>query len=390
MQHLFNRIYVAPLHRAEYLGPDSAVLFLTFNKIVVEALALQDDTTLPGMMQKARFKNELGELLGCYPSYDDMLDKMFDGDEGKFFSFLVTWPSTRRLVIYADFIHVERLLLSWFKTILPNINKRTAHELLHLLSLREQLMFRNHKPSLVVPVDRVYEMDFVGSVSGLKFTYDDSVWDAAKPFAFTPHDNLEMLGLEFLLATYLHNKLTGVNNSKWAGAKIVEEKIVRFVKKRLIYSLIDDKDGIVQSLYHAKHLFGVDLDFTDPAAIVAFVSANPQYSWLFDNSFKPDNYQTIWATYDIAEVFQTGNDLIRKIDKEVGVYNAGRHATLKKVFKNGVTIEDVIDVETAAHFSCLILAAEVTDKVLNRYFLDHIFSLYKAGDDAALKKLSVE
>jgi hypothetical protein len=394
MQHLFNRIYVAPIHRVEYQGPNSAVVFLTDNSAVVDALALQNNTDERGLLQKARFRSEVGEFLGCFPSYDAMLngamlEQLFGDDEDAFFHFLLGWPASKRLVIYADFTHVERLLLCWFKTILPNLDKQTAFDLLHLISLREQLLFHRYKPSFATRADRVDQLKFASSADVLKFTYSDALWNEAEPFAFDASEKLEMLSLEFLLATYLHNKLTGVGNASWTGSPIVAEKVLRFVKKRLVYSLIDDKDGIVQSLHHAKHLFGVDFDATDPAAVAAFVAVNPKYSWLFDNNFKPDNYQTIWATYDIAEVFETGNELVRKLDKEVGVYNTDRHALLKKVFKNNVTIEDVIDVETAVHFSCLILAAEVTDRVLNRYLLDHIFQLYRAGDDEALKKLSV-
>jgi hypothetical protein len=395
MQHLFNRIYIAPIHRVECQGPDSAVVFLTDNQSVIDALELQNAEGELGMLHRARFKNEVGQFLGCFPSYDAMLngailEQPFGDDEAAFFRFLLVWPQSKRLVIFADFVHVERLLLRWFKTILPNLDKAMAFDLLHLISLREQLLVRSHKPSLIVPIDRPYNLNFTSIPGDLEFSYSDAAWDEAEPFMVEGQMNLEMLSLEFLLATYLHNKLEGVNNAEWAGTPHVEEKVLRFVKRRLIYSLIDDKDGIVQSLYHAPHLFGVDLDFTDPAAIAAFIAQNSQYSWLFDNSFKPDNYQTVWATYDIAEVFETGNTLIQKIDKEVGVYNAERHDVLRKVFKNNVTIEDVIDVETTAHFSCLILAAEVTDKVLNRYTLDYIFQQYKAGDANTLGKLSVE
>lgn len=387
MQHLFNRIYVAPIHRVEQQEKDSAAIFLTDNPIVLDALALQvgDDTLT--RLQQVRFSIEVGDLLFYATSYDAMLVERFNGNENEFFQFLMyTWPTSRKLVIYADLPQVERLLIRWFKTILPNATKESVFTLLRLISLREQLLVHNHKPSFAVPVDRVYNLDFAGT---LTFTYSDALWTSTQSFAYNATDN-NVLGLEFLLATYLFKKLKNEDTSRWMGTSPLTEKVMRFVKKRLVYSLLDDKDGIVQSLHHAKELFGVDLDITDPAAVQAFVATNPKYSWLFDNSFKPDNYQTVWATNNIAEVFATGNELIRKIDKEVGVYNADRHEVLKQVFKNNVTLEDVIAVETAVHFSCLILAAEVTDKSLNRYLLDYIFHLYTAQDIANLHKLSVE
>lgn len=392
MQHLFNRVYVAPLSRIEQQGQDEgAVIFITANERVSAGLQLQDlvggDDTPVGL-NKVRFTIEVGELLFHYLTFDEMLISRFDGSHDKFFQFLINWPISRRLVIYADFSQIELFMLRWMKTILPNVTETTANTLLHLLSLRERMFDHSSKLSFAVPIGRPADASILGVSSELTFSHDPVLWQSASPFNTTAAPfELSQIGLEFLLATYLYNLSTNAIDETVEAH--TSEKVLRFVKKRLVYSLMDDKEGITQSLYHAEELFGVPLDFTDPAAIAAFVSVNPQYAWIFDNNFTADNYATVWSTYEIAEVFTEGNLLIQKIGKETGVYNTERFDVLRQVFKNDVTLRDVIDVEMAPHFSCLILAAEVTDKTLNRYFLDYIFSLYRTGDTTTLHELSV-
>lgn len=392
MQHLFNRIYISPLSRIEQQGQDAgAVIFITANPRITSGLQLQNsddfDDTLLGL-NRVRFNIEVGELLFHHPTFDDMLSTRFEGSYDTFFQFLRDWSPSRRLVIYADFPLIEKFMLCWMKTILPNITETTANTLLHLLSLRERLLAHGSKLSITVPIGRTADALSPVSDEDLTFSHDPTLWQTATSFNLndTPLE-LSQLGLEFLLATHLHNVLNASPDA--AVESLTSEKVLRFVKKRLVYSLMDDKEGITQSLYHAEELFGEPLDFTDPAAIAAFVSVNPQHAWLFDNDFTSDNYVTVWSNYNIAEVFTEGNLLIQKIGKETGVYNTERFDVLRQVFKNDVTLQDVIDVEMAPHFSCLILAAEVTDKALNRYFLDYIFKLYRDGNVTTLQELSV-
>ena len=390
MQHLFNRVYIAPISALEnQSNDDGAVLFITSNPAVCNAISLH---TVQGDMddmwfnlQRVRFKMDVGEFLYHNTTYDDMVSTRFDGDENGFMEFLINWPASRRLVIYADFPELSTFMVRWFKTILPAITTEAMQTLLHIISLREQLFVANRKISISVPVGRVYKTTISDEMSATKFTVSDSIIGSVQPFPVTiTHDQL---GAEFLFATYLHNILTATTDNTLVS--LVEDKIMRFVKRRLVYSLMDDKDGIVQSMYHAPMLFGVDIDITDPASVAAFVSAHPHHAWLFDDDFRTGNYQTVWATYDIAEVFESGNQLIQKISKETGVYNTERHALLQKVFKNDVSLQDVLDVETAEHFSCLILAAEVTDKAMNRYLLDYFLQLYKMNDSTSLSYYTV-
>ena len=390
MQHIFNRIYIAPISALEnQSNDDGAVMFITANTAVCDAIGLhthQGDIEDHWFnLQAVRFKMDVGEFLFHHITYDEMITTRFDGSEDAFMAYLTDWPTNRRLVIYADLPELSNFMVRWFKTILPHATTESIGTLLHIISLREQLFVTNRKLSISVPVGRLYKTSIADELASAKFVIAPQQIETALPFDVELVS--DQLGVEFLLATYLYNVLVSTPNPSLE--RVVEDKILRFVRRRLVYSLLDDKDGVVQSLYHAPMLFGEDVDVTDPANVAAFIATHPEHAWLFDDDFRPGNYQTVWATYNIAEVFTSGNQLIRKISKETGTYNSERHALLQKVFKNDVTLQDILDVELAEHFSCLILAAEVTDKAMNRYIIDYIIQLYKANDPSTLRCFTV-
>lgn len=391
MQHLFNRVYIAPLSRLEYQGRDEgAVIFITNNEAINNALILQTGEDLPAQLQRVRFGIEVAELLFHYRTYQDMLNNMFHDSEEEFFDYLLAWPPTRRLVIYVDFPEIEMFLMRWFRTILPYATKDTVLDILHLISLRERMLVRLVKQSFTIPVDSTYNVNIDGVEQSLSFT--DRIqtvdWASVEPLTLDMETVLPVIGLEFLLATHLYNRLADHTDENLR--QIVEDKVMRFVKRRVLYSLCDDKLGATLSLYNMKALFGEDVDITDPAAMAAFVAMNPKYRWLLDNSFQPDNYQTVWATYDVGEVFEVAKaGLSVSIERESGAIHPERFAFLRNLFKNNLTLDEVIEAETEAPFSSFLLAAEITDKVLNRYLLDYFFQLNKAKDVEKLRQLSV-
>lgn len=386
MQHLFNRIYIAPISALENQhNDDGAVAFITSNPAVCSAIALHtqqgDMEDVWFALQGIRFKLDVGDFVFHYLTYADMIQNQFGGSDDAFMQYLMDWPSARRLVLYVDMLEMGKFMVRWMKTLLPHATTESIRTCMHIISLREQLFITNRKLSIPVPVGRLYKTAIIDEVNTTKFSISDAGIEQLLPFNITVP--VTSMGAEFLFATYLYNTLQGTPDQ--ALTDIVEDKLLRFVKRRLVYSLMDDKDGVVQSMYHSPALFGCDVDITDPASVAAFISQHPEHSWLFDDGFRTDNYQTIWATYDIAEVFASGNSLVRTISKESAIYNASRHDLLKKVFKNDITLRDILDVELADHYSCLILAAEVTDKAMNRYLIDYFLHLFKTSQPDQLK-----
>lgn len=94
MQHLFNRIYLAPLYQAEERHDDGAVIFITDNQQVLGILRSQtcaydaDETTrFAAYLQETRFTAEVGELVHFSPSYQEMLRLHYQNNETNFFQF---------------------------------------------------------------------------------------------------------------------------------------------------------------------------------------------------------------------------------------------------------------------------------------------------------------
>lgn len=396
MQHLFNRIYLAPLYQAEERHDDGAVIFITDNQQVLGILRSQtcaydaDETTrFAAYLQETRFTAEVGELVHFSPSYQEMLRLHYQNNETNFFQFLIKWPADKRLTIYGDLPQMERILTAWLKTALPNLSRDEGHKLLRLISLREKLMYKNHKPSVPIAVDREHTLKQSRGEQKLNFTYDGNIWNNINKFPIDVKTNIGVVGLEFLLATYLWNRLANRPNDQWAGGAIVEDRVTRFVKKTLTAMLFDSKDTIVSNLHNTAGLFGVEFDITDPVAVETFAATNQQHRWLFDDEFVPSNYQYVWSTYDVASVYQTSVQLILTIDAESSIHDSHKATLLTKVFKTNFTMDDVLEVEADNHFSNLIFGTDATDKVLNRYLIDYILDLYKRGDSATLKQLTV-
>lgn len=395
MQHLFNRIYLAPTYSIESQTDNGAVIILTSNPAVSEAIKLQhltgDETSTEQMLiqlQQVRFKTEVGELIHYSKTYKEMIFNHYGGNDIKFFERLLGWDENRRLTIYGDLSQLEHILVAWFKTILPHMSRNEAYKIMRLMSVREKMYIKNHKPSYLIPAEAPYNLS-VDTPADLDFLYDTTIWNSSNLFPIDSNKKYQTVGLEFLLATYLWNILGGRDNTLWPGTPVLHDKVLRFVKKRLVQTLFDYKETIAQTLYGAEQLFGMQFDITDPAAVEAFVATNIQYNWLFDDEFTPENYQSVWAAYNINEVFVCANQLIQKIDREQEIYDGVKYQTLLSLFKNDFTLQDVLNVEMASPFSRLILSTEITDKAINRYLVDYIFRLYKTGDSATLKQLCI-
>lgn len=395
MQHLFNRIYLAPTYSIESQADNGAVIILTSNAAVSKAIKLQHSTRNEGpteqmlaQLQQVRFKTEVGELLHYNKTYEEMIFNHYSGDDVKFFEYLLNWDENRRLTVYGDLSQLEHILIAWFKTILPHLSRNEAYKVMQLMSMREKLHIKNHKPSYLIPAEAPYNFS-VSSSSELEFSYNTNVWNNSKLFPIDSNKKYQMVGLEFLLASYLWNILDNRDNAQWSGTASLTNKVLRFTKKRLVQTLFDYKETIVQTMYNTNQLIGIELDITDPSAVEAFVASHQQYSWLFDDEFTPDNYQSVWASHNINEVFVCANQLIQKIDREQEIYDSTKYQVLLSLFKNDFTLQDVLGVEAASPFSRLILSTEITDKAINRYLIDYIFHLYKTGDATTLKQLCV-
>lgn len=136
---------------------------------------------------------------------------------------------------------MERILTAWLKTALPNLSRDEGHKLLRLISLREKLMYKNHKPSVPIAVDREHTLKQSRGEQKLNFTYDGNIWNNINKFPIDVKTNVGVVGLEFLLATYLWNRLANRPNDQWAGGTIVEDRVTRFVKKTLTAMLFDSR-----------------------------------------------------------------------------------------------------------------------------------------------------
>lgn len=296
------------------------------------------------------------------PTYDDLITTYFAGDEGKFFTYLVQFPSSKRLTIYCDIPSMVTIASKFWKTLLPQLTSDDYYRLVNFfMSHLYELFCVNKSPLLRLPEDqaeatRVAIREVFDNEQVIKDQWNGVT---AFPCTRTQRETLnKTAGLEFQLPTLLATP-------NWRYAIHARNRIVYLMNKEAIAEFVRDVKHI--ALSNIEVLNALDSTVTafdvENDSLATYVAQHPIYQFLNDDLFHPDNTEYIVQNYDLSTLDTLRSKLI-PVDYKVRTMRG-------PLLKTGLTFEDIIEFERD-HSQGLYLAhrGEYLEKV-NPFMIDY-------------------
>lgn len=360
MLYLFNKVYIKP-----------DTHFSKSKNSVIVSPKVELLNKYPDLATINKF--DFGTVHYYAASYAELLEKNFENDEHKFFMWLLAFDPTKRLIVFCDVDTFTRLTFRWYKTILVNMDSTEAVNLISLVFKRYAYQFGYpYTPFVRLTAEQAAVYKSVGQ-SMLDPQQISDKWAQTLPFDIDPAQLATNAGIEFQLATYLAN-------NTWQHKPELEAKVVMMVKKYTMRLLIDVKQELLGRL---AELPGFDIL---NVSLLEYTAAHPEFSFLLDDNFLPDQYQYVYSTYNMADLVKTLFDQVERM------YGSVDRAYLQE---NGFgnpnpTLDDIVQIELNRPFATFYLGQWDYAMLINSYLLAYIFDLSRTNKVTTLKKYSLE
>ena len=372
MIHLFNKIYLKGDHQIK-LSRDRIVISPTYGGVGMYTTKF---TTLVN-------KETPGEIQYSVRSLQELLDQHFNGSMDGFFRFLAGWNSSKRLTIYADIPTMIEIASVFYKTLFPKMTADGYVCLIRLILMRITYMFGagfltfTKIPEFQAKEYRLAAVALLENVSDLK-----TKWTTIKPFRLSlklREQIVSGISVEFQLATYLLDPT-------WRFKVPFEKKALTMVKKLLLHDFMLDVNGVLLQNFVTLGALEPQANFnplTD--TLEDFVTKCPDYKFLIDEQFLPDNADKIWLAYDVTKLAAIRNKMYAQADLQ---NNAYVHLTTP-VWKRNVTFADVITYELSTNHTKLLFKHDNYAEVVNSYLIDLLLNAKRQGDTTFLKQFAL-
>lgn len=363
MQLLFNKIYLKIDH-----------LFKSERNRINISPRLNAAVLAGGFRQTA---NQIPAVAPMYhaESYQQLIDESFGGQEEAFIRTLVNYPAHKRLTIYCDVDTYVTICTRFWKTIYPQLNAEDYFRLVNfaLSPLYELLAHHKSRESELTDAQaeelRADILAVFGAEEQLKLD-----WKTVKPFKMLRVAReivLKGAGVEYQLPTIL-------TTPAWRHASSAKKRIVDMVQKEAIADFtLDIKHHLLNNL---ENIHTIDPECAYDAlttTLEEFVATYPNYQFLADSMFTPDNYAYVLHTYDM--------DQLERIRLLVLQHDGYEEESCGIPLKTNLTFEDVIEFERSGTMGRLLgNVGEYREKV-NSYLIDYVLTHYFSGNLAALQ-----
>lgn len=368
MIHLFNKIHIKGDHQVKF-ERDRIVISPTYGSVGVIG-----DTFSTVVNDRPA-----GKIFYSTNTYGELISKHFNGDENAFFAFLVNYDPTKRLTLYVDLPTMFYIVTKFYKTIMPNLSVELFVKLIKLIFLRINYIFGvGFLPFLKLPATiaqeyRVASMNILDDIDQII-----QQWNTTTPWSMTRamKDKVAKgISVEFQLATYFAKQ-------QWMYRAQFEQKTLRMVRKQLIHDFIlDIKHTILASFVNLKVLEPTANFDPFVNTLDDFIAQFPQYKFLTDNNFSPENIDYVYRTYNIGSL----GEIAAKIDTFF-LYDVDPR--IIKLLINNLTFDKLVEIDmmTTGHYCYNI--GEYQESI-NSYMIDFIIDMKKTNQQDVLQQLAI-
>lgn len=309
---------------------------------------------------------------------DELITTEFDGDPNKFFQFLYDMRNDERLTIYCDADAMVLLLFKFWKTLYSNVDADYAYMLLdfHLSHLVEVLgqgytSFANISPTSSAEIRNTYSSYLdVDREAEVKQMWDDTVpWLMPRG---RREDVIKGCALELQLCNVLIDPA-------WRYKIAVQTKVVTMLHKQIIHEYtLAVKYVLLAALANFKEYEpGTTFDLRTHT-LDQLVEMYPQYKFLTDARFVPDEHQYVFQTYDF--------DVLRQIYQNVVREQHGSSFDWAPMLTNQHTLEALVAFETSSPTTKMFLNSGDYEERINPYMIQWIFDSVRASN---VQRLSI-
>lgn len=360
MIHLFNKVYLKP--DTNFIKGNDCIIISPKATVWKEQPHLDNINTL-----------DFGTVHFAEETYSDLITKHFGGDEQNFMGWLLSFDHSKRLTIFCSPDALELLLFKWLKTILKNMDSDTAYDLARTYYLR----YRYQWGYAYAPFVRLSQAEAdvyrnIGLMLGDAATVKQ-LWEMTVPFSGLSANTLaQVAGIEFQIASYL-------NDNSWQYTNLLSDKLIAMVKKFQVRFLLDMKQDTLSRLFTLPNFDMLN------QSLASYVVQHPEWTFLLDNNFLPDQYAYVEATYDMAELRQTATAQLQRL------YDIKDPAILDTIkwLDPIITLDDIVQAELDSPFCRRQLGQWEYAITINVYLLAHVLNLHKQNNTAELAKYTL-
>lgn len=324
MLHLFNKIYIKP--DVNFAKSKHSII------LSPKHVSWTEFDESYGAANQQLF----GDVHFTANTYTDLIDRHFNGSHDEFFVWLLNFDSSIRLVIYCEQQSFNEIVLRWIKTILPRASSQTLYNVCKIIYQRYAYTWGYpYLPFVRLSREESKTYKQLG-MSLPDFDTANRLWNNVN-YKYNVSNLADKCGVEFQLATYAYNP-------SWEYAPHLQQKLSAMMMKYHVRLLIDMKQDL---LNHVGVLPDYDCFHQ---TLDQYVQTNPQYRFLTDDNFLPDQWEYVCANYDVDRLRQMFFDFIGQH------YITTIPVWFKDTFlKRDITIEHFMEAEQSTEFGTAVL-----------------------------------
>ncbi len=316
--------------------------------------------------------------LSSASSYQELIDKEYNGSETMFVNALLNHGSDR-LTIYCDSDAMITLLAKFFKTLYPYWTSTEFVRVMrfYLLYITEQLTSGS---VLFTALSNAELVDVKFQYSAITKNEELLVesWNSNTAWPYVPglrERITKTCSMELQLATVL-------SNPEWIYASVIKNKVTRMFRKEMIREFIaNDKFAILNALVNFSVIEPTTKFNIEHHTIRDLVDMHPEYRFLTDIRFIPDNIDYIFATYDINQ--------LRDIHNKAQAGRPPYEIDWDWLISPTLSFDDMLTFETARPLNRLFMRYGDYEEQTCSYLIDAILDAYRSGDMSAMKYLEI-
>lgn len=303
---------------------------------------------------------------------DELIDGDFGGDPDKLFLFLYQQRNADRLTIYCDADALVTLLMKYWKTLYPGMNENNMYMLLNFhLSQLNEIVGQGYTSFARISTDNAADIRNTcqGYLNADREQEVKQLWADTTPWRIS-RDQRETLIKGASVELQLCNVIL---DPAWRYASTVQDKVETMVHKQIIHEYAQSvKYVLLSSLANFKQYEPSTQFDIRTHTLQQLVEMHPQYQFLTDKRFIPDEYLYVFQTYDFG--------VLREIYQNVVREQHGSSVDWAPLLTKQHVLADLIAFEVSTPTTKMFLTTGDYEERINPYMIQWIFDSVRLND----------
>jgi hypothetical protein len=309
-------------------------------------------------------------------SYSTLVYTVFNNDEDKFFQYLLAFDDSSRLTIYCDADSMLSMLTKYWKTLYPAMTFDNYYMLLNFsFSYIVEVISTGYTPAIKLNASEAVatRTEYQSYLMQSEVPSLQTLWAETQPWKITRTQRERLVStsaIELQLASTLANPL-------WRYRSQLYSMVVTMMKKEMIHEFSHDvRYGVILALVNFHTIEPTSKFNILTHTIDDLIVELPQYKFLNDPKFTPDNVDYVFSNYNIKSMLEISKKIITD-EFKFGVDWA-------PLMKENLSFDDIINFELEGSTTRLFLNRSDYYELVNPYLIDFIFNCLRNNNSAKL------